>query len=731
MNKNQSTIWPNLSGGPVIPGKQGIDYLIVRPDQKTLDVFFFNPVSQASQYKSIFRIEGGEEKTSISINSAISENMGDGGYIDNVIHISLDDYGDWAPYRLIISESAWSALDIDPVFSSVIFSFKVDCPNDIDCKQHLPGFEKFPALRDFDYQSKDFESFKQVMFDRLPSTIPDWWDRAEADFGIALIDILAYTADRMSYYQDRVAADSHLATARSRESVAKHLKLIDYRLDPGETATVYEHFKVDHDITIPAGIEVETAALSYETPVTFTLRKPFYAYMELNQLKLYDFSHPSLLIPKGALQITVMGKPKGLDKGSLLVLENGEDGTKLKRHLVELSTKPRSTKTATEEDITILAWEDSFALPWDLLLSKGRILGNIVKLHHGRSDKNTFYVRDVLKDYDLEEGPLGYIDGHPMICLKIDGVLWRQVASLKESMPYDMHYQILDLDNGKNRILFGDNENGIRPGKYSMVEIEYHTGLGMSGNVAAGMLVRLAGSEEDKLKGIEKNFNPFAAEGGREPETEEHAKLWGPKKVREQKRAVTLDDYAKEAMDVPGVSRAVARFVWTGSWVTVRVTIDPQGTVEVNDELKIAIFEHLNSRKMAGYDIQIFPARYVPLKIRISFCLMKTAFRDQVLRDLKSALGNSIGIDGIKGFFHPDNWTFAQNVELSELYAAIARVQGIECAEVLEFKRLRREQSNEIATGIISMKWDEIAMLDNNRSFPEHGKLDLELVGGR
>ena len=182
MNDNQSYIWPNLAGGPVVTDKQGIDYLLVMPGQTTLEIHFLKYVTVALEDKEVYRIEGGERITSIMIKEAVKEDY-------KVIRLQLDRFGDWAPYWLIIDESVWEGADIDPVFARVRFSFKVRCPKDMDCKPHLPGFETFPAMRSFDYQAKDFESFKQAMIDRLPSTIPNWWDRAEADFGIALIDL--------------------------------------------------------------------------------------------------------------------------------------------------------------------------------------------------------------------------------------------------------------------------------------------------------------------------------------------------------------------------------------------------------------------------------------------------------------------------------------------------------------------------------------------------------------
>lgn len=726
MSTQQGYIWPNLAGGPVISDKQGLDYLIVLPGQQQLEIHFLEPINSLLENKSAYSISGGERITNVGIEAAARLSS-------RTVRLTLDKFGDWAPYRLSIREAVWAAADLDPVFSWIPFSFKVNCPNDIDCRRHLPGFEKFPDLYNFDYQAKDYESIKQAMLDRLPSTIPQYWDRAEADFGIAVIDLLAYVGDRLSYYQDRVGAESQLISARSRESVAGHLKLLDYTLDPGQTATAFICLEVNRDLTVSAGSRVETPApdVPYETPVIFTLTEPFEAYPDLNLLELFDFSHPSLFIPRGATRLTVKGHPAGLKKGRDLIIRQADAAGDARYHRVTLIADPLYKTTTDGLDITVLQWDATDALPRDAGLSETALLGNVTEFFHGTMEPATgpftFYVEKDMADYELAKGPLGYRNGRPLLSMRVDGVPWQRVISLKTSQPFDPHYQIIDLDSGKNRILFGDNINGLRPPKYAHIEMSYLAGLGRAGNVAANTLTRLPAG----MPGIVSVFNPLPASGGRDPESEAHAKMWGPKNIRKQERAVTPADYAREAMAVAGVSQAIARFIWTGSWVTVRVTLDPQGEEELSAELKEAVYDYLMTRKMAGYDIQIWSAIYVPLDISIRFCLENLAFRDQVIRDLKSALGNGTGADGSQGFFHPDHWTFGQSVTLSGLYAAVARVKGVECAEVLTFKRLFREQGQELGHGLIPMQLDEIARMEDDRNFPEHGRLELALVGGR
>ena len=67
------------------------------------------------------------------------------------------------------------------------------------------------------------------MLDRLALLMPDWRERNPADLGVALVELLAYVGDHLSYYQDAVATEAYLGTARRRVSVRRHARLLDYR----------------------------------------------------------------------------------------------------------------------------------------------------------------------------------------------------------------------------------------------------------------------------------------------------------------------------------------------------------------------------------------------------------------------------------------------------------------------------------------------------------------------
>ena len=59
------------------------------------------------------------------------------------------------------------------------------------------------------------------------------------DLGMTLVELLAYVGDYLSYYQDAVATEAYLDTARQRISVRRHARLVDYRMHEGSNARAW------------------------------------------------------------------------------------------------------------------------------------------------------------------------------------------------------------------------------------------------------------------------------------------------------------------------------------------------------------------------------------------------------------------------------------------------------------------------------------------------------------
>ncbi|GGT11684.1 baseplate J/gp47 family protein [Nonomuraea spiralis] len=107
-----------------------------------------------------------------------------------------------------------------------------------------------------DYLARDYESLLLSMRALVPDRLQQWKDFAdEADLGNVLLELFAHMGDILSYYQDRVANESFLSTARTRRSVIDHLRLIGYELGTGAPAAAVL------SVSVPGTVE-DTVTLS-------------------------------------------------------------------------------------------------------------------------------------------------------------------------------------------------------------------------------------------------------------------------------------------------------------------------------------------------------------------------------------------------------------------------------------------------------------------------------------
>jgi hypothetical protein len=132
-----------------------------------------------------------------------------------------------------------------------------------------------------------------------------------------------------------------------------------------------------------------------------------------------------------------------------------------------------------------------------------------------------------------------------------------------------------------------------------------------------------------------------------------------------------------------------------------------------------------------GHDVIVAPARYVALEVALSICVQPHYLRGHVEAELRERFSNRVLAAGRHGFFHPDNLTFGSGIYVSALVAEAQSVLGVQSVEVTKLQRLFEGPNGEIANGLLPLGPLEIARLDNDPSFPEHGRLTLVMRGGR
>jgi hypothetical protein len=811
------------------PTLNGIDYVEVSAaslnEQRFIHVFFLKAPLPAGlvDHPGLFRIKGGVRIRDIKVLHVTQ--------VDEHLVVEVDQPGDFSTYTLVINGAA-----LDPAYTEVEFSFKAGCPSRFDCRPRVvcPPEPRVEPL--IDYLAKDYASFRQALVDLIPTLVPDWEERHEADLGIALVELLAHAGDQLSYYQDAVANEAYLETARQRISVRRHARLIDYRMHDGASARTFIHLTMAKDTSgvLPArAVQVLTRIdkpLGQNMPphpsvipgdlrdqalpaadAVFESMTEVRLDADLNEIEMHAWSNEQCCLPRGTTTADMVGDLTGeLERGDFLLFEEvkgvrtglEEDADPTHRQVVRLTKvekteDPLPAPAAPAAPLTRVTWGRTDALTFPLCVSvrlddafvepgedpnvEGVCVarGNLFLADHGRMIKETHRgpeppIHPSLRRahrFLLNEGPLSFRipppkdngglaparelfatdpgQAEPQVTRLTIGSIARNwepvVPDLLDSDRFDPHFVVETDNDGRAQLRFGDGEYGMAPPDEeesdpdeSRIEVSYRVGRGAGGNVGAGSLVHIVppppGTPDitTTLSKIVNVRNPLPAWGGTDAEPIERVKQLAPSAFHaEQLRAVTEEDYARAAEKHPEVSRAVASFRWTGSWHTVFVTIDPEGRTDVPPELERIVRAWVTRFTQAGYDLEIDPPIFVPLEIEIEVCVSLDHFRGDVEKTLLTELSNQTLPDGRQGFFHPDNFTFGQALYLSQLYAAVEAVEGVDSAVISIFQRFGKAPNNELEQGFIPMNRLEILRLDNDPSFPENGVTRLNVLGGK
>jgi len=98
--------------------------------------------------------------------------------------LTFDQDGDFSIYTLTVNGP-----DIDPFFGSAKLRFRLACDDRFDCRQPAAQPAIVPELPVvIDYLAKDYASFRQALLDFIPTRLPAWTERSEADLGMMLLE---------------------------------------------------------------------------------------------------------------------------------------------------------------------------------------------------------------------------------------------------------------------------------------------------------------------------------------------------------------------------------------------------------------------------------------------------------------------------------------------------------------------------------------------------------------
>jgi hypothetical protein len=412
------------------PKLAGFDYIEFDAPTKTLNVYFLGELPSTPLTPENFQIQGGRRVRDIKVVSVFAHPRHD-PELDDFVEVVVDCIGDFSTYTLLAVAKTSPSLgnpvwiphpDFGPQYNQLDFSFTVDCPNTIDCAQDdvcPPPVRPQVAIN---YLAKDYATFRQLIFDRLAVTLPDWKNRFVPDVGVTLVELLAYAGDYLSYYQDAVATEAYLATARQRISVRRHARLVDYILHEGCNArallvvgTTDEQsiepgkvrFVTSPDVNLP--VELTNASVAKFNAATYSVFEAV-ATTQLHagheNIDIYTWGDSECCLPRGATATTLVDQNLQLKIGDYLIFEEvlgsktglAADADPSHRWAVQLTSVTADTDPLNGTKIRHIEWSQDDALPFPLCLSSigpapacalltnvSVARGNVVLVDHGRS----------------------------------------------------------------------------------------------------------------------------------------------------------------------------------------------------------------------------------------------------------------------------------------------------------------------------------------------------------
>ncbi len=426
----------------------GIDFVYVSENQQTLFVYFHPAATlNAEQILGpitpdlirIYSPSGGEWLPVVPLDPASPPT-----WITRsgrrVLQVRTSQPGDFSRYRFQLNHAL-----VDPYFKEVGFSFKANCPSELDCdpKPHeCPDDElvDYPV----NYSARDFWSIRQALLDFAAERHPEWQDRLEADVGIMLAEVMSGLGDEFAYYQDRIARERYFESATQRRSLRRHLRMVDYFLHDGKGGSTWLDFEVNAAApvhVISAGTPVwirPSSVLPGETAERRRGRSPsvfevghgivqghngltpplgvltsqsnvfksssFNLRNGANELDAYQWDDNDKCLLVGSTFVHVAGhhaadlpledftNPDVPGKWVVLRTNPNDASVLVRTWLVRLIRVTDEVDPLIPANITRLEWESAYATPFEMELETLKVRGNVVPATAGETLEAFFEV---------------------------------------------------------------------------------------------------------------------------------------------------------------------------------------------------------------------------------------------------------------------------------------------------------------------------------------------------
>lgn len=465
--------------------------------------------------------------------------------------------------------------------------------------------------KSIDYLSKDFDSVSDALISFAtvnygPGTSRNrLWSNFNVDsFSRSWLELVAYVADLLLFYQDVQATESYLQTARIRSNVK--------------------------NIAAQFGFVPATAS-SASVDVVFTTTS-------------------SGTIPRGFKLMSTSGVPFYLTSPVVAGIAGQYTGTALQG---EIKSETFVSQGLQNEEFNLIG-------------------PNIIRdLDNINLADITPYVEISGNEYTLVESFVRFNGTDSPV---VEDSLGNVVGG--GGRVFTLH----ERADGTPFIRFGDGIFGRKLVSGEVITINYRTGGGSQGNIAASTITL-----QDSLPFVSSVINPEPASGGADEQSIEQLRQLIPASLRILNRAVSETDYSDLIVtNFSEVFAASTEANTTDPGIDLNIYVVPQGAgisnITNNTLLLTQINNFVDRRKTVTVQFQILDAYSIDALVTLEVFLNDTASKTTVRRAIQTAMENFFSLT--TGGSDEAGIGFAEQILLKDVYEVIKAIDGVSRFEI-------------------------------------------------
>lgn len=490
------------------------------------------------------------------------------------------------------------------------------------------------------YLKIDYQSHKDALLQRVRDRWPrNWNDFLSNNFGIVLIDLVAWGLATLAFLLNRIGAENFISTMTLRESAIRLGSLVGYNLHSPLPATVSCEAVLTSaqtaDVVIQQGTLIRTSDGS-GIPFEVAADNTIFAGNLTPRVLVVTFSplingakviNSFVSVTSGSVNVDLVDSSIDLSQ----FIQAGQSFNVVNDTTNIYTIQSLENSPGAVSNFTRMVLDRPFAGSTGTV--SAQVYEQRIQLVQGQTITDTFVAPSVTTpSYAVKLSRTPVIDNS--VEVTVNGEIWERVSPTDFRSATDTVYQVVTFVSGNSAIVFGDGTFGAVIPIDAAVAVTYRVGGGLSGNIPLNTInttiTGLVTSLSNPVPVAVTNATSTGI-GGQDAETLEQARINIPFYTRTNDRAVTLTDYqtlASQFSDplLGSVAFARAAIRTENSFLEGNIVViyawttgTGGGLVNLSPQLKLGLQDYLQTKAIGTDLVEIFDGVNQPVPTALRF----------------------------------------------------------------------------------------------------------------